>query len=98
MQVQSIRQVLIDVERYMREGYSIGLARRMAIGGKPVSHKTEVALMRNPLYVSMLNRYMQQIGKPINYVLVETAKGPRLTKLNRNKPIAEIPTTLPYNR
>lgn len=98
MQTRPIREVLADVERYMTEGYSIGLARRKAIGGKPVSHKAEVLLMRNPLYVAMLNKYMVKVGKPIFYVLAETDKGPRLTKLNRHKPVDDIPTTLPYNR
>lgn len=94
--MRRIADVVSDIERFLNEGDSIGVARRKAIG-EPASHKAEVVVMRSPLYVSMLNKYMVKVGKPIFYVLVKTDKGPRLTKLNRKRVVTSIPTTLPHS-
>lgn len=57
--------LVLKIEMFIKSGDSIGVARSKVCKG--ILHTKDTQLTRHPYYIAMLNKYMRDTGKNIQY-------------------------------
>ena len=77
MTEEQIKERVLEIARYIDEGWGIGVAKKKAIGAESsIIHRT---VTKHPLYIDLLNAYIVRFKKNVEYVYDKNYKhGARL--------------------